>query len=284
MVDPASSDESTAPGTDESSATESDEETDDRLEEEYDFSDFGPADMDRMSAEEWDEAFDPESWITGEELLDRVEADLERRVAERDVFAIVERIEVAEGGRIDEAILAYADAGYAIVFADGSVEGDGAVLRDVKPSVALCSMPEYEVEEPPEDASLPHPEDVPEGTGALGHRMLQLIAGMLLLSGLGMVGAAIIGRAGASPAIVVTAGLIFLGMAFFLTLMVVNARLSDRFRAEEYRNRLRGAGVGSDERPAWLPLEGDRLVVEPDDHRSIEGGPRSEHQPPDDTS
>lgn len=38
-------------------------------------------------------------------------------------------------------------------------------------------------------------------------------------------------------------------------LVVANARLSDRFRAEEYRERLRAGGVDTDERPDFLPIE-----------------------------
>jgi hypothetical protein len=133
-----------------------------RVEEKYDFDDFGPRDMADMSPDEWDAAFDPETWITGGELLDRVHADLERRVASRDVFAVVERRDV-DG---EDSVLAFSDEGYALVRPDGSVEGFGTVLRDVKPTVALCSMDSYEVREPPEEYELPTPEEVEGGTGS----------------------------------------------------------------------------------------------------------------------
>ncbi|NIQ56861.1 MAG: hypothetical protein GWN85_26365, partial [Gemmatimonadetes bacterium] len=40
------------------------------VEAKYDFDDFRPADMAQMSLEEWEAAFDPDTWITGTELLD----------------------------------------------------------------------------------------------------------------------------------------------------------------------------------------------------------------------
>jgi hypothetical protein len=109
-----------------------------RVNEEYDFEEFTPADMAEMSAAEWEAVFDPETWITGERLLDRIEADLLSRVAQRDVFAVVERL--------DDRVLAYTDSGYAIVHGSGRIEGEGSVLREVEPIVALCAMEAYEVE------------------------------------------------------------------------------------------------------------------------------------------
>jgi hypothetical protein len=233
--------------TDDESEPESIEALRERIESEYDFEDFGPADMARMSADEWDAAFDPETWIVGEELLDRVEDDLKRRVAERDVFAVVERVDADDGPRI----VAYSDEGYAIVYPDGSVEGSGTVLRDVKPTVALCSMDSYEVAPPPEEVDLPRPEEVVEGSGEFGNLMLQIVAAIQILAGLGLFVA--YGFLGVSTIVAPTMGLVFLLAGFFLFLTVANARLSDRFRAEEFRNRLRAAGVESGERPAFLP-------------------------------
>lgn len=246
------------------------------VEEKYDWENFGPRDMQEMTAEEWDVAFDPDAWITGTELLDRVEDDLLRRIAERDVFAVVER-EVEDG---EDVLVAYADNGFAVVYPDGSVTGSGTVLRDVKPTVALCSMPEYEVEAPPEDAGLPDPAEVPEGSGALGHSILQVIGVAQLLFGAmlfvmpftydplvrgcpsvpGSVAhqCTVAGRdlvlypLGSSAVMAALAGIAFVIFGIFMLVIVANARLSDRFRAEAFRDRLRATGVGSSERPDFL--------------------------------
>jgi hypothetical protein len=90
--------------------------------------------------------------------------------------------------------------------------------------------------------------------------MLQVVAGATTLSGVifllvwvaGVVDLIGIGFGGA---IIVTLGLFFLVIGFFLFLTVANARLSDRMRSEQYRDRLRAVGAGSDERPAFLPDE-----------------------------
>ena len=239
-----------------------------RVEAEYDFDEFGPEEMARMTLEEWEAAFDPSTWITGPTLLDRVEADLRHRVSVRDVFAVIERLDDEDGPRL----LAYSDEGYAIVYPDGSVEGEGTVRRDVEPSVALCSMEEYEPPEPPADGGvLPSPEAVPEGSGALGNLMLQLIAGMLVLSGVAMIGASVFGVTDA-PAITFVVGLAFLGASLLLLLIVVNARLSDRFRAEEYRNRLRSVGVDTDDRPAFVPEGSVVGTNDTDDEHEVESG------------
>jgi hypothetical protein len=214
-----------------------------QVEETYDFEEFGPQDMVQMSPEEWDAAFDADSWVTGNELIERVEADLRNRIKEREVFARLERVE--------DGLLAYSDEGYAVVHPDGSVEGQGTVLRDVKPTVALCSMDEYEVEEPPEGTLLPEPEAVPEGSGELGNWMLQLIAAAQFLTGIGLVVAYLV--LSVETIIAPVVGLFFIFFSLFLFLQVANARLSDRFRAEQYRNRLRAVGIGSDERPDVLP-------------------------------
>ncbi|WP_254823230.1 DUF7319 domain-containing protein [Haloglomus halophilum] len=242
------------PGTDELRA---------QVEKQYDFEDFTPEDMKRMSPKEWDAAFDPDTWITGEELMDRVEADIKAAVVRRDVFARVERL--ADPDRI----VAYSDEGYAVVYEDGSVEGSGTVLRDVKPVVALCSMEEYEADEMPDGELLPDPMEVPEGSGERGNLMLQIVAGVQVLAGLVLLGGGIVsalnGREGSS--VLVVAGLFFLLIAFILFFTVANARLSDKFRAEEYRNRLRALGMEGEDRPAFMDdlLEEHPELAEPDD-------------------
>ncbi len=217
-----------------------------QVEEKYDFENFGPAQMAEMSADEWDAAFDPDTWITGSELLDRLEADVKHRVLTRDVFARVERITGPD------RLVAYSDEGYAVVYPDGSVEGSGTVLRDVKPLVALCSMEEYDPPEMPEGELLPQPMEVPEGSGEFGNLMVQIIAGAQVLAGLGLFGAFLLADGGP---VVLVAALGFLAIGITLFVVVANARLSDKFRAEEYRNRLRAVGLESGERPEWLPPE-----------------------------
>lgn len=224
--------------------------TPEEIDEKYDFEDFGPQDMAEMSYEEWETAFDSDSWITGDDLLDRVEADLESRVADRDVFAVVERIE-QEG---ESQLLAYSDEGYAVVYPDGTVEGSGTVLRDVKPSVALASMESYEVPEPPEGDVLPDPAEVPEGSGKLGNQLMQIIAAVHVLAGVALFAAWI---AVGLPIVAAVASFGFFFFGVFVFLLVANARLSDRFRAEEYRNRLRAVGMEDDERPDFLPSENE---------------------------
>lgn len=227
-----------------------------QVESQYDFDDFGPAEMAEMSADEWEAVFDADSWITGPELLDRVEDELRANVERREVFAVVER--VGEGD--DDRVVAYSDEGYVIVRPDGSIQGTGTILRDVEPMIALCAMEEYDVPEVDDSAGLPHPDTVPEGSGDFGNRMLQVVAGATTLSGVlfllvwvaSIVDLIGIGFGGA---IIVTLGLFFLAIGFFLFLTVANARLSDRMRSEQYRDRLRAVGAGSDERPSFLPGE-----------------------------
>ena len=252
----------------------SDSETEDvealrrQVEEKYDFDDFGPSDMAEMTAEEWDAAFDDETWITGETLLDRVARDLRHRVATRDVFARIER------HRDPQRVLAYSDEGYALVYPDGSVEGEGTVLRDVKPTVALSSMESYDVPESVPDNPLPEPDAVPEGGGELGNRMLQAIAGAQLLAGLAMIAGAIlsiagvIGGRGTNIEFLFVGGLAFIGVALVLFFTVANARLSDKFRAEEYRDRLRAVGLEDGERPDFVPelTPGEDGVENEDEH------------------
>jgi len=276
MADPRSSssnDDGTADADDHEAdrADASDDETADlrrQVEETYDFEAFGPQDMAEMSPEEWDAAFDKEAWITGTELLERVEADLLHRVENREVFARVERVE--------DGLLAYSDEGYAHVAPGGSVEGRGTVLRDVKPSVALCSMDDYDVPEPPEGEPLPDPAAVPEGGGELGNWMLQAVAAAQLLVGLGLIGAYIL-LPGVETIVAPVLGLLFVLFSLLLFLQVANARLSGTFRAAEYRDRLRAVGVGSDERPEILPekyrdTEGEQPAGEIADSGAGSGG------------
>ncbi|WP_138006929.1 DUF7319 domain-containing protein [Halalkalirubrum salinum] len=222
------------------------------VDEKYDFDDFRPADMAKMTAEEWDVAFDPDTWITGIELLDRVEQDLKSRIATREVFAVLERLSDEEGPRL----LAYSDEGYATVYPDGSVEGRGTVLRDVKPTVALCSMEEYTPQEPPERYELPSPEEVTEQSGELGNLMLQIIAAGQILAGLAAIVAwALPGFIDRGNLVVLLLAGVFIAIGLFLFMTVANARLSDRFRSEQYRNRLRAVQLEGGERPEMLPSQ-----------------------------
>ena len=229
--------------------SESVEELREAVDEKYDFENFGPAEMADMSIEEWQAAFDPETWITGEGLLDRVEADLKTRVQRREVFARIERYDDPP------RLLAYSDSSYAMIYPDGSVEGEGTVLRDVKPTVALCSMESYDVPDSPDGPVLPRPEEVPEGGSELGNNMLQVIAGIQVLAGLVLLGGGLFafGTRGENALLLFIAGLGFLVIGVILFVVVANARLSDTFRAEEYRERLRGVGLEDGERPEFLP-------------------------------
>lgn len=240
-----------------------------QVEEKYDFDDFGPADMAEMHRDEWEVAFDADTWITGTELIDRVEEDLGNRIATREVFARLER----HPGEAGDRLLAYSDEGYAIVNSDGSVEGHGTVLRDVEPTVALCSMKEYDPPEPPADADLPDPEDVESGSGELGNTMLQVIAMTQLLAGIGLLGAWLLfdlqPDAPGGDVVAPAAGLGFLFIGAFLLLVVANARLSDRFRAKEYRNRLRAVEEAG-KRPEFVPSlsEEEASTADRDDEES----------------
>ena len=221
-----------------------------QVDEKYDFDDFRPADMAEMTADEWDVAFDPDTWITGIALLDRVEQDLKSRIATREVFAVLERLNDEEGPRL----LAYSDEGYATVYPDGSVEGRGTVLRDVKPTVALCSMEEYTPQEPPERYELPSPEEVTEQSGELGNLMLQIIAAGQILAGLAAIVAwALPGFIDRGNLVVLLLAGVFIAIGLFLFMTVANARLSDRFRSEQYRNRLRAVQLEGGERPEMVP-------------------------------
>ncbi|MFB6168872.1 MAG: hypothetical protein ABEJ43_08505 [Haloferacaceae archaeon] len=217
------------------------------VEEAYDFDEFGPAEMAQMSGDEWEAVFDADTWITGADLLDRVEADLKSRIARRDVFAAVDRV-VDDGTPM---LAAWSDEGYALVSPDGSIEGAGTVLRDVKATVALCSMESYDPKEPPSNYELPTPEDVESGSGEFGNLMLQVVAGAQVLAGLGLGLAWALGAVGTIVAPVVAGVFVLLGL--FLFGVVANARLSDRFRAEEFRERLRAVEEAGDRRPEFLP-------------------------------
>lgn len=225
------------------------EELREAVDENYDFENFGPADMADMSAEEWEAAFDPDTWITGAALIDRVEADLRTRVQSREVFARIERYDDPP------RLLAYSDSSYAMVYPDGSVDGEGTVVRDVKPTVALCSMDSYDVPDSPDGPLLPRPDEVPESGTELGNNMLQVIAGIQVLAGLVLLGGTLFtfGSREANTLLLAIAGLGFLTIGIILFVVVANARLSDSFRAEEYRERLRGIGLEDGQRPEFLP-------------------------------
>ncbi len=237
-----------------------------QVEEKYDFDDFGPSDMREMDAREWEAAFDPGTWITGDALLNRVEAELKNRIARREVFAALERVE--EDGQ--RRVLAYSDEGYALVSGDGTVRGSGTVLRDVKPAVALASMDEYEVSEPPENWGLPDPGDVDAGTNELGNWMLQVVAVLQLLAGLVLIVAS--AATGLETVVGLGIGLLFVAVAAFLFLTVANARLSDRFRAEEYRSRLAAVKRADGERPEFVPLPRDDEGGGNEDRSGSDGG------------
>jgi len=224
-----------------------------RVEEKYDFDNFGPADMVEMTVEEWEAAFDADTWITGPALLSRVENELRSRVARRNLFAVVER-ETVDG---TAHVLAYDDVGYVLVGPDGTVEGEGPIVEDVEPVVALCSMEDFEVTEPSADAGLPDPADIDAESGGLGDRLLIVLAIVQALAGIGLLVSPLFVDAG-STLLTTVAGLGFLFIGVVIGLLVANARLSGRFRAAEYRERLRAAGVGSDDRPSFLPGEDGR--------------------------
>ncbi|MFB6253440.1 MAG: hypothetical protein ABEI06_02400 [Halobacteriaceae archaeon] len=221
-----------------------------QVEEQYDFDSFGPADMKEMSAEEWEAAFDPDTWITGQKLIDRVEQDLRSRIKDGDVFAVLEREEYDD----EQCLLAYSDRGYAIVYPDGTIEGQGTVLRDVKPSVALCSMDSYDVPDVSEDVSLPSPEDIESSGRDLGNLVLQVVGAVQLLASVILFFSWI---AFSLSVIVPVVAFGFFLFGVFLLVVVANARLSGRFRADDFRQRLEEAGVNG-ERPEFVPNEVDK--------------------------
>ena len=238
------------------------------VEEKYDFDNFGPAEMAKMSGDEWEAAFDAETWITGERLLDRVESDLKSKIAARQIFAVVER-------EADQLVV-YSDTGYAVVSADGTVEGEGGVRRDVEPVVAMCSMDDYEVGEPPADYELPTADSVPEQTGEFGNLMIQLIAGGQVLGGLALIAAFMPPLRLVDTIVAPVVGGLFIVVGIGLFALVANARLSDRFRAEQYRNRLRAVEAGGIDRPVIDEPD----TVEADDHASSEPAEDRETEAP----
>lgn len=224
------------------------------VEENYDFEDFDAAEMAEMSRDEWEAVFDADTWVTGEALLDRVDRDLRASVERRDVFAVVERDVVATDDGPEPVVLAYSDEGYAVVYPDGTVEGRGTVLRDVKPVVALCSMPDYEPNSPVGDGTLPEPETVSGGETELGNRVMQVVGVIQLVAG----GVLVIAWIAYELSIIVPVVAVgFLLFGIFVLGLVANARLADRFRAEEYRERLRSTGVGEGDRPSFVPESAD---------------------------
>jgi hypothetical protein len=98
-----------------------------------------------------------------------------------------------------------------------------------------------------------------------------LLAGGVLLGGylLHLIGVLTIPQAaagGVNLVLLLVAGLGFVVVGLFLLVVVANARLSDRFRSEAYRERLRSVGVADGERPAFLAeIEGLSLPSAGDD-------------------
>ncbi|MFC7232737.1 hypothetical protein ACFQMM_17760 [Saliphagus sp. GCM10025308] len=240
----------TEPSADASATEDDDQSVEDlrrQVEAKYDFENFSEADMAEISPEEWDVAFDADTWITGDEPRAR-RTGLKTRIAYREVFAMLEYA-VVDGRR---SLVAYSDTDYAIIFPDGTVEGRGTVVRDVKPTVALCSMESYDVEEPPADWHLPEPADLEGEHSELGNWMLQLLA-IALARHWGHRDRDL-ARAGAPVQLILgVVGIVLVVISLVLFLMVANARLSDRFRTEAYESRLRT--IGSGDRPSFLPID-----------------------------
>ena len=67
----------------------------------------------------------------------------------------------------------------------------------------------------------------------------------------------------------------FLAFGVLLLTVVANARLSDRFRAEEFRNRLRALDLAADERPDVLPGRGRSADDAPDGEAGENGDGRA---------
>ena len=107
--------------------------------------------------------------------------------------------------------------------------------------------------EPPDDWSLPHPDTVPQGSGEFGNLMVQVIAVVQVLAGAALLVASFVIDLNTIVAPVI--GIVFLIIGLLLFVMVANARLSDRFRSEEYRDRLRALRQAK-ERPDFVPVEG----------------------------
>jgi hypothetical protein len=114
-------------------------------------------------------------------------------------------------------------------------------------------MEAYDVPEPPDDWSLPHPDTVPQGSGEFGNLMVQVIAVVQVLAGAALLAATLL--TDLDTIVAPAMGIVFLLVGLFLFVMVANARLSDRFRSEEYRDRLRALREAK-ERPDFVPVEG----------------------------
>jgi hypothetical protein len=122
------------------------------------------------------------------------------------------------------------------------------------PVVAVCTKEKFKVTEPPANADLPSPKTVKPGSGGLSRRLLLVVGVIRVIAGVVLLVSPVIVRLGpGAGAFTAVIGLIFVGVGVLLGVLVANARLADRFRAAEYRERLEAAGVGSDQRPAFLP-------------------------------
>ncbi|CDK39966.1 uncharacterized protein BN903_74 [Halorubrum sp. AJ67] len=88
--------------------------------------------------------------------------------------------------------------------------------------------------------------------------MIQVVAAIQVLAGIALLVASAVADLGTivAPAM----GIVFLLVGGFLFAMVANARLSDRFRSEEYRDRLRALREAK-ERPEFVPVE-DGVVTD----------------------
>ncbi|MFC7190973.1 hypothetical protein ACFQL7_14840 [Halocatena marina] len=91
--------------------------------------------------------------------------------------------------------------------------------------------------------------------------MIQVVGAVLVLMGLFLLIGGMVGLTGEAGVVGIFTGFIFIGIGIVLFVLVANARLSDRFRSEEYRDRLRAVGLSdadsdtgsnADERPAIL--------------------------------
>ncbi|PYZ02687.1 hypothetical protein C8039_03785 [Halogeometricum sp. wsp3] len=111
-----------------------------------DFDNFGPSDMVELAAEEWDVAFDENPGSPPTNSSTELRGTCE--TAWRTVMC-----SLASSRRQDQPrVLVYSDEGYALVTPDGDLQGEGTVYRDVRPTLVLCSMDDFEVAEPPEDS------------------------------------------------------------------------------------------------------------------------------------
>jgi hypothetical protein len=123
--------------------------------------------------------------------------------------------------------------------------------------------------DPPADGSLPEPREVVEGSGEFGNLMLQIVAGVQVAVGVGLL-VAWLALPSLSTVVAPIAAIGFLVIGFFLFLVVANARLSDRFRVEEFRNRLRALDEADEQWADVLPEDlrdaVDDGTADPDEH------------------